>query len=766
MNIQSIGARLRLLATLAGTVSILSGCGGGSAPPGDTHIAAAPNELREMPVLKSRNGLLDILMIAHPQVAPELTPMKPVAWVYTVCERPADGSTACPAGSGTINDYGGTRLQVWPGDTLKVHLVNQLPPLTTAKHAAEPGESFLSLNPTNLHTHGMLVSARYADASDRSWGDNVFVYALNPANGRPGGDAMMHGVTQDSSVDYTYHIPADHPSGLFWFHPHVHGISLNQIEAGLSGLITVGEVSDYLCSDDSCRSITEQIPVRHMLLKDTQVLADGTIQNQLDPGFCKDAFGDVTNDPTRNGSCDGADGSDTDDQTNYAGGKWFFTINGQKYPTMTIGAPFGQVWRITNSSPSMTYDLNVYETQEKREMLMQVIAIDGVSVDVGAGTSSQQLVDMAGNKFQPVPCPESLGGASPGVCTTRLHLMPSSRAEVWVTYRDAAGKVQRPPAGSHAILRNSRYQTGPTGDDWPATNLAQINFVTGTVMYHQLSVHGQAKVMSIPRAIAKAMRFTNEDVATDPNCAPLAAGHKRRIFFNVPADNPDAFGLGYEEIDERGVPVPGTFIDVKPFDPTTPTVCVPLARGNGPTFERWELVNLAGEDHNFHLHQVHFAVLSHAEIASTALPGQIAGHGVLMDNLPLPHADGSCATVDDWRAGKCTAHVATVEIPFTVAGDFVYHCHILEHEDGGMMAVIRVRPDATQTTVFQKVLTRLGLGKAAPVPHSPFGLDPQICRSRGGKPAQSKSSRLVQGQQQSLPSRSAQSLPPAAQSPI
>ena len=29
-----------------------------------------------------------------------------------------------------------------------------------------------------------------------------------------------------------------------------------------------------------------------------------------------------------------------------------------------------------------------------------------------------------------------------------------------------------------------------------------------------------------------------------------------------------------------------------------------------------------------------------------------------------------------------------------VTGDFVYHCHILEHEDGGMMAIIRVKPRA------------------------------------------------------------------------
>lgn len=55
-----------------------------------------------------------------------------------------------------------------------------------------------------------------------------------------------------------------------------------------------------------------------------------------------------------------------------------------------------------------------------------------------------------------------------------------------------------------------------------------------------------------------------------------------------------------------------------------------------------------------------------------------------------PPNDG-CASVDDWRAGRSTAYPATVDIPFAIAGDFVYHCHILEHEDGGMMARIRVR---------------------------------------------------------------------------
>jgi FtsP/CotA-like multicopper oxidase with cupredoxin domain len=33
-----------------------------------------------------------------------------------------------------------------------------------------------------------------------------------------------------------------------------------------------------------------------------------------------------------------------------------------------------------------------------------------------------------------------------------------------------------------------------------------------------------------------------------------------------------------------------------------------------------------------------------------------------------------------------------VRIPFAILGDFVYHCHILGHEDSGMMAKISVVP--------------------------------------------------------------------------
>lgn len=91
----------------------------------------------------------------------------------------------------------GPTLRVRAGDVLRISLVNSLS------------------QPTNLHVHGLHVSPE-------GNGDNVFV-AVGPG----------------SSFDYEYRLPADHPPGLYWYHPHHHGIVADQIFAGLFGAIIV-----------------------------------------------------------------------------------------------------------------------------------------------------------------------------------------------------------------------------------------------------------------------------------------------------------------------------------------------------------------------------------------------------------------------------------------------------------------------------------------------------------------------------------------------
>ena len=97
----------------------------------------------------------------------------------------------------------GPTLRVSPGDRLQIRLENGL------------------TEPTNLHTHGLHVSP---DGD----GDNVFV-AVAPGEART----------------YVYDIPADHRSGLFWYHPHAHGTVARQVAGGLAGaIVVVDDVDD------------------------------------------------------------------------------------------------------------------------------------------------------------------------------------------------------------------------------------------------------------------------------------------------------------------------------------------------------------------------------------------------------------------------------------------------------------------------------------------------------------------------------------------
>ncbi|MGA2369209.1 MAG: multicopper oxidase family protein [Candidatus Korobacteraceae bacterium] len=92
--------------------------------------------------------------------------------------------------------------------------------------------------------------------------------------------------------------------------------------------------------------------------------------------------------------------------------------------------------------------------------------------------------------------------------------------------------------------------------------------------------------------------------------------------------------------------------------------------------EDWTIENHAGEAHDFHIHQVHFLLM--------AINGVPVQNPELYDSYPIPAWSG---------AGPFPS--ITVRMDFSdpnIAGTFVYHCHILDHEDGGMMAKIQVNP--------------------------------------------------------------------------
>lgn len=664
---------------------------------------AFAEDFTEPAVFASRNGTLDLLMIAKPRPIPSISFVPPVGgainptgWVYEICPRPASGDQCPPGFFSAVADYGGARLALQQGDTLKIHFVNRLPKLDPIKvaHGSDHGGSNLLLNPTNLHTHGLIVPARAPTPSDPTFGDFVFVTAYNPANGQPASEgAHEHGRSVMDSVDYRIDIPRNHPSGLFWFHPHIHGLALNQVSSGLAGIITIGKVGDYAQSESIAAPFSEA-NVRHLILKDLQVLAAGRIQfengaanvangevlHQQDPDFCKQF---PIGPESRQGFCPGANNSG-DEGNDYTGGKWYFTINGKQFPNIKVTSSTGELWRLTNASGNISYDLQLVGDTTKKPLIMQLVAVDGVSISLPQDTQMDAVVKLAGAKFKVARCPASVTAIrSLPVCVSELVMMPSSRAEVLVAY----------PNPATATLKMVGLTMG-SGDSWPAVDLAKVQFAPSGVANARpfLSVAGEALSIAQTNGLFSAPAPDARAAPLPPGCKALPPGHRRRIFFGLEdLAEDDTFALGYEEVDARGVPVPGTQRPVARFDPSHPIVCLPLGARQTPVHEIWELVQLSTENHNFHIHQTKFRPVRARGIVQDNLPLGVAAPDASIRDQVVNGQSGVCS-IEQWRNGHCASTPVVLDIPFSQLGEFVYHCHILEHEDGGMMAKIKVVP--------------------------------------------------------------------------
>jgi suppressor of ftsI len=190
--------------------------------------------------------------------------------------------------------------------------------------------------------------------------------------------------------------------------------------------------------------------------------------------------------------------------------------------------------------------------------------------------------------------------------------------------------VYGPPRGTYR-LRDAAYNTGPAGDRYPGQLMMTV-------------VSRGAPVTPIP--IPSAAEF--------PKLPDLRAGpinNRRNIVFSDTV-LPDLF-----------------FINGKPYTPD----CVDAVARLGDV-EEWTIRNTAREAHVFHIHQLDFQV--------TEINGEVQPFNGYNDVVTLPPAPSDAQP-----------SVVKVLIPFTdpvIVGDFVYHCHIIQHEDQGMMAVIRV----------------------------------------------------------------------------
>jgi FtsP/CotA-like multicopper oxidase with cupredoxin domain len=705
------------------------------------------------------------------------------------------------------------------GSTLRILFRNELVTPDVAGKL-QPTES-------NLHTHGLIVSPKGSGFAgtgrDRAYGDCVFVVASTSGGDAPGqghghlvagsvdqrGDPCAGGSgagfmrAENGDIRYSYAIARDHPSGVYWFHPHPHGLSEVQVSNGLSGLMTIGSFWDYSfikcritaspdeAGLDACRDQEAQreellaerradgaggsVKGRFLALKDIQVsrLKDRPggpdkprfrlIEFPLRPvpgdRPAREAFGEQAD--ARRARCGKLVVNDSDGELSYVDGsagpgqcwqkqrpdeRWIFTVSGQVDPRITVKPGQNEVWHLANIGADVTYRLRLETLEDKpRRLAFEVRSRDGAAF------------------------PPDLRRRRP----TELVLMPGARVDVLVercsegtvaSSTDASRDCVDPSQTVHARLRTAGVATGidaDSGDKWPPVDLASVVFEaapgaaratarwipapapgppnSGNVSPEQV---GLERPPSSPAAAARVetrlpspasggcdsrrsqavpadfrvdsnlvrlIRFNNRDFGEHggelfgihvENFRMLDPSGKAIAVANLLAEGRaerrknQASAIASIALDEpcwqAATGEHGTAAEFAKFYPAFKMDGAPDLTATYGAREYWLLVNDSDECHNFHIHQTKFVVLdADVPAAGTRVPAnQCLGdrafvppvnRNLLHDNYPLP--PGARVLV-------------MIRFDGPKLGRFVFHCHILEHEDKGMMATIGVVDDA------------------------------------------------------------------------
>ena len=259
----------------------------------------------------------------------------------------------------------------------------------------------------------------------------------------------------------------------------------------------------------------------------------------------------------------------------------------------------------------------------------------------------QMLFDNAPQGFGVVALdgvPINWNGLGHGIVwQTHLGLPPGGRAEFMVT---------GPPEGVKAELLTRSVNTGAGGENDPVRALAAI----------VASKDAPDLRSKIPAAAEPLVRSNADWLGKVP------PAHERRLYFSESLQDP------------KDPNSPTTFyVTVEgqqpvPFDPNSSVPNIIVHQGD---VEDWYIENRSQELHAFHIHQIHFMLLEWF--------GLPVNEPFLRDTINVPFWDG-----------KTTKYPSVkLRMDFrdpSIAGTFPYHCHLLEHEDGGMMGLVRVLP--------------------------------------------------------------------------
>jgi FtsP/CotA-like multicopper oxidase with cupredoxin domain len=257
---------------------------------------------------------------------------------------------------------------------------------------------------------------------------------------------------------------------------------------------------------------------------------------------------------------------------------------------------------------------------------------------------------------------------------THLGVPPGARVEFIVT---------GPPVGTRGLLVTRTVDTGPGGENDPNRALAAIN-----------ASEDAPEPRSTLEASPLPLRRPHEAWLGD--VTPIRT---RRLYFSeklLDPSNPNSATEFYLTVDGQ---------TAAPFDPGSGVPNIIAKQG---TVEDWIIENRSNELHAFHIHQLHFLLLDYM--------GRPVNEPFLRDTVNVPYFDGKALVYPAVRLRMDFRDKNSV-------GDFVYHCHLLEHEDNGMMGLIRVEPaegPKVSRANAPKQKTAV-VGKLCGSPHAPYG---------------------------------------------
>jgi FtsP/CotA-like multicopper oxidase with cupredoxin domain len=214
--------------------------------------------------------------------------------------------------------------------------------------------------------------------------------------------------------------------------------------------------------------------------------------------------------------------------------------------------------------------------------------------------------------------------------------------------------VEGPPAGAAGLLVSRTVDTGQGGENDPNRTLA-------TVTASSDAPEPRSRLPAGTQPLPAPVR---------PWLGSVAPVRVRRLYFSEkladPA-NPNSATEFYITVDGE---------EPRPFDPAAGVPNIVVRQGD---VEDWIIENRSTELHAFHIHQIHFLLLEWSGIP--------VDEPFLRDTVNVPYFNGRTLQYPSVRLRMDFRDPDTV-------GTFVYHCHLLEHEDGGMMGTVRVEPRA------------------------------------------------------------------------